>query len=569
MNGHETEASQSPTLPALDSLANSLFSGQGLLLLVILMVLGCLQLWEGRQRRQNSLARAHFGGRREKRQARRKAIVQMQARQHNQVALTIGTPQHRGDARPLYLPDIQRGVAVMGGPGSGKTFSVIDRLIHSVLAQGFPKILYDAKFPTQTKRHAAYAAALGYDVHIFAPGFAESAVCNPLDFLRDASDVATARQLAEVMNRNFRLLSQGGEDRFFDAAGDQLTEAVLALAKGTAYPDILMAQSILALPNLGERLAAAREMNPWVRKSFDQLVSVKESEKTQAGIIASASEVFSRFMKPDILGAFCGETTLPLDLDGRQLLIFGLDRERRDVVGPLMAGILHLLISRNVSRKRCTPLVVALDELPTLYLPSLVQWINENREDGLALVLGFQNLAQLEKGYGREVARAILGACATKAIFNPQEQDSAQLFSQYLGQEEVQNQRRSRSRGKGGSSISISEERQTRPLLESSQLLKLKTGECVLINPHFSNCQEAYLPLRERIHIAQADLRKAERSQSLWASVQRKLAARNLQTPPSVADLEQRAALAEALLPEPEEETDEVAALSNRLQGML
>ncbi len=558
-------------LPAFDSLGSSLISSPGLILLGIVGLLGLLYAFDGLQNGKQPLASARFGGKQEKRTARCKAMAQMQARQHNQVALYIGTPQDASDPRPLYLPDVQRGVAVIGGPGSGKTYSVIDPLIRSALEQGFPVIQYDFKYPTQTARHAAYAAHLGYEVHVFAPGFPESAVCNPLDFLRDDSDVGTARQFAEVMNKNFRLLSQAGDDRFFDAAGDQLTEAVLALAKSTAYPDIMMAQAFLALTNLGERVAAAREMNPWVRKSFDQLVSVKDSEKTQAGIIGSASEVFSRFMKPDVLGAFCGNTTLPLDLEGRTLLIFGMDRERRDVIGPLVAGILHTIISRNVSRKRRDPLVVAIDELPTLYLPALVQWINENREDGLALILGFQNLAQLEKGYSREVARAILGACATKAIFNPQEQDSAHLFSQYLGQEEIQNQRRSRSRGKGGTSVSTSEDRQTRPLLESSQFLKLKTGQCVLINPNFSNRQEAYLPLRQHLHIPKTDLHKAERSQSLWEKVQSRLAARSPKEPPSVADLEQRTEVAEALLPEPAEpaQSDEFDQISNRLKAML
>ncbi|MEM1310631.1 MAG: type IV secretion system DNA-binding domain-containing protein [Cyanobacteria bacterium P01_D01_bin.71] len=122
-------------------------------------------------------------------------------------------------------------------------------------------------------------------------------------------------------------------------------------------------------------------------------------------------------MKEGVLGSFCGRTSIPLELSGKLLLIFGMDRERRDVVGPLVATVLHTIITRNVAKRRQDPLIVAIDELPTLYLPTLVQWLNENREDGLSVILGFQNLVQLEKTYGRELARAILGACATKAIF--------------------------------------------------------------------------------------------------------------------------------------------------------
>jgi type IV secretory pathway TraG/TraD family ATPase VirD4 len=167
--------------------------------------------------------------------------------------------------------------------------------------------------------------------------------------------------------------------------------------------------------------------------SFGQLVSVEDSEKTAASIVATAASNFTRFIKKDILASFCGETTIPLDLEGKQLLIMGLDRERRDVVAPLLATVLHMIVSRNVTKKREDPLILALDELPTLYLPALVQWLNENREDGLVTLLGFQNMAQLEQKYGEELARSILGGCASKAIFNPQEQKSAQMFSDFLG----------------------------------------------------------------------------------------------------------------------------------------
>jgi type IV secretory pathway TraG/TraD family ATPase VirD4 len=69
------------------------------------------------------------------------------------------------------------------------------------------------------------------------------------------------------------------------------------------------------------------ELNPWVYASFGQLVSVEDSEKTAASIVATAASNFTRFIKKDILAAFCGETTIPLDLEGKQLLITGLDRE--------------------------------------------------------------------------------------------------------------------------------------------------------------------------------------------------------------------------------------------------
>ncbi|GAX42891.1 transfer complex protein TrsK-like protein [Tolypothrix sp. NIES-4075] len=60
--------------------------------------------------------------------------------------------------------------------------------------------------------------------------------------------------------------------------------------------------------------------------------------------------MFQRFLKCDFVSVFCGKTTLPLNLDGKQLIVFGLDRNNRDIVKPLLAAILHMIITHNVSR---------------------------------------------------------------------------------------------------------------------------------------------------------------------------------------------------------------------------
>ena len=534
---------------SLSQLFSTLQSKNGLVLLgcVVIIVIFALR----GNRKQGKLATSRFGGGKEKSAARKRAFKQLKERKRNAVSLYIGKPTREKDPKSLYLPDLQRGVAVCGGPGSGKTFSVIDPLIRSALDQGLPVALYDFKYPTQSARHAAYAAKLGYEVRVFAPGFPESDVCNPIDFLRSESDAEMARQIATVLNKNFRLMTQSTEDGFFAAAGDQLTEALLMLAKSTKYPDIMTAQAVLGLTNLGNRIAAAEKLNKWIRVSFTQLIGVKDAEKTASGIVGSASETFTRFMKAGVLGAFCGETSIPLDLEGKQLLIFGMDRERRDVVGPLVATVLHMIVTRNVAKRRKDPLVVAIDELPTLYLPTLVQWLNENREDGLAVTLGFQNLVQLEKTYGRELARAILGACATKAIFNPQEYEAARMFSDFLGDEEIQYKQKSRNRGGGKASTTISEQDRTRKLFEPSQFLRLPPGKCVLINPGFVSQGEAAIPIQQTIKIPKADIQTSEASEALWDKIHERLVQRSPQHIPTTKDLEKRRDLVEAMLPEP------------------
>jgi type IV secretory pathway TraG/TraD family ATPase VirD4 len=512
-------ATTSQSYSPQNQLLNFATSQNGIVILVCLAILIVLHLSGNAGKKK--IATGQFASNREKNKARSQAITQIEHPKRNSVALYIGRPKLL-NTPPLYLPDAQRGTAICGGPGSGKTFSVIDPAVRSAIDQGFPIILYDFKYPSQTERIAGYAKQQGYQVKVFAPGFPESETCNPLDFLKDETDSLMARQMAEVLNRNFATNgSNKSEDPFFAQAGDQLTEGIFLLAKSfRQYGDLMMCQALLSLDKLPERLRSkADSLNPWIYTSFGQLISVGASEKTVASIIATSSSNFTRFMKKQILSAFCGQTTIPLDMQGRKLLILGLDRERRDVIGPLLATVLHMIVNRNVAKQRKDPLILCLDELPTLYLPSLVQWLNENREDGLVCLLGFQNLAQLEKTYGKELARSILGGCASKAIFNPQEYESAKIFSDFLGEEEISFKQKSKGRSGGKRNINFADQQRTRKLFEPSQFLKLPTGSCILINPGYRNSKEASIPIRQKIKLPTSELRLIDYSLKIWEKI--------------------------------------------------
>lgn len=551
----------------------TLFSPIGLALAVSVGALMVAKGVEGRGS-SNKLARGRWAGARERTAARKLACKQIVQRKHNRVALYIGTPKGATfkvvgnkritnlpeDKSRLYLPDVQRGILVCGGAGSGKTFSMINPLVRSAIDQGLPIVLYDFKYAHQESetssakgqaaKLAGYAALHGYEVTILAPGFSESCVANPIDFLRSETDAEMARQLAIVLNRNFKLTSGDSSDSgFFANAGDQLAQAIFMLARGTCFPDIMMCHQILSLPRLIERIQQAN-LNPWVKVAFEQFLSVAGSPETAASIIGTTSGLFTRFMTPSTLAAFCGKTNIPLDLKGRRMVIFGMDKEKRDVIAPLLVSILHLLISRNVANKRTEPLVLALDELPTLYLPALVDWLNQNREDGLISILGLQNLSQLEKAYSEEITNAIFGGCATKAFFNPQDDVAAKRFSDFLGQEQIKHRERSRSSGgKGGASTSISEQNSTRDLFEVNQFNTLGEGRAVIVSPGFKSGRDISLPLLEQIRIPKSDIEFESKSVAAWYRLQQSFIEKSVLREPSGEELEERRLEAERILP--------------------
>lgn len=501
--------------------------------------------------KKGKMTTGRFGGRSEQWRAAAIARTQRKQRQAHKVALKAGN---------LHIPHAQQSLTVTGAPDSGKTFSIIDPAIRSAIAQGFPILVYDFK-GSQLEVHAAWAAAQGYEVAVFAPGQPYTGVCNPLDFLVDETDSLMAAQLAQVLQKNTQREGAYRDNDFFTSAGTNLVEAVMLLAKMTPYPDLLMASKLLNLSDLPLRIraaGAAGRIPAWTMESFSQLLASEGADKQIAGIVATAQRTFKTFIGKQLVSSFCGRTTIPLDLKEKQILFLQVDIQKRDTVSPLLAAVLHLIVTRNFARPRTMPLILALDELPTLYLPELPKWINEFRSYGFVALLGYQNFAQLQHMYGRELSRALFAACGTKVFFNPKDRETATEFSGYLGEKEVRLHTRSHSHGRQGGS-SYSEQYQKMPLLTPDQILKLDQGECVFINPAYKGGYEASIPLRLKVKIAQRDIGIQQRSTELWHSKVCECLTDQMAEQHSVLDLNQeneiRRELAERLFPLPVEAT--------------
>lgn len=545
-----------------------IFSETGLLLIVMLGCLIALKFLDNTKKVK--LARAKFGGRRERAAARKLACQQIRARKLNEAALYIGSPRGSGfkvvdgkrttylpeDPATTYIPFANEHIFVFGRPGAGKTFSVIDPLVRSAIDQGFPVFYYDLKGhedPAPSSKVVGYAHKRGYKISIFAPGYPETCVCNPLDFLGHSHDSEMAYQLADVLTQNFKLNdSASSNNDFFTKTGNNLVQAILLLAKACAYPDIAMCHKLLALPNLIERLKAA-DLDEYTRVAFDDFLSSAGSPETSASIATTASLLFRRFMSPQVLTAFCGKTTLPLDVEGRNLIVFKMDPQKLSVVGPLLAATINLMIVRNLFRSRQTPLVFSGDEIPSIYLPFLVRGLNWLRSSGFIGILASQGKGYLEETYGEKTVDGILGACATQIICDLNDQKTAEYYCKQLGNENLAYKQKSRSKGKNSASTSLSEHQQTRPLIEIQQLQQLPKGKCIIINPGYGNKKETKIPIIETIKIRQRDQIQVQESIAMWSSIKAELIKGNKTTPFEEIGLKQREQEAKLLLQLPQE----------------
>ena len=222
------QGESNPYLPSLDGIGRFLFSSDGMLMLTCVGLLILLGVCSGRKK--GKLARGYFAGSKERRNARKKAYSQIKKRQHNAVGGFLGQPRGysckqagRGfsinlpmDPRLTYVADCQRGVIATGGAGSGKSASLINPLVKSFVMQHFPIILYDFKYSTrpsadadfkgQAPPVAGFAKKLGYDITVFAPGFPETCVCNPLDFIRSETGCRNSRPACNYLKQELSLI---------------------------------------------------------------------------------------------------------------------------------------------------------------------------------------------------------------------------------------------------------------------------------------------------------------------------------------------------------------------------
>ena len=288
----------------------------------------------------------------------------------------------------------------------------------------------------------------------------------------------------------------------------------MQLAKALPHPDLLTAYAILKDDQLLDRLAGVSKINPWLDLAFGQLMSTKESEKTVDSIRGTASLVFGKLSTKEILTSITGRSTLTKDLSGKKLIIFGVKQDIRLVVAPLLATVLNILVTKNVKHGRQESLFVSLDELPTLYLPHIVEWLAENRKYGQCTMIGYQSFKQLTKTYGAETAEVIFSNTATKFLFNPQSEESAKKFSSMLGETDVSYKTRSRTWGK---SRTISDHRGLRPLMRPEEFQGFGEGSCILLSPGYNKDRRYFLPAKfDPIEITDYEKRLEAASIRAW-----------------------------------------------------
>jgi len=444
--------------------------------LVIAIVVAIILTSVERRSQKARLSDGRWANQREIKACFRKGRKQEENQVFNDAALFVGSD------RQFYIPDASASIGLYGMAGIGKTATFVSPFIESLMLQGMSALILDVK-GTLKKRHAASLLANGYEVGILAPGKPYSDSINFLDFMVDHLDSGMAAQGGRTLNRSSGDPSSS-RDGFFGPQGDDFLKVMLMLGKAGPHKDFLSVWKILSLPNLPNRLKAAkkyRNIDPWLSEVIVAIEAAGLAPETLAGILLSGITHFQGLMARNYL-PFTMSTTVPLNLMGKQAIFFEPDLQRMSATVPLIAMAIHMLIMRNTdpSRKRTVPLVFVADEIDSVYMADLKTYTTLLREMGLITILSFQSDKQPKYTFGADYAAATLSSCTTRITMNPNDYDTASLISHSLGDRQIDFKSRSQNFGQSGGSQGLSDHAQLGPLCSATEINGMAQGEAII-----------------------------------------------------------------------------------------
>ncbi|HEM8879981.1 TPA: type IV secretion system DNA-binding domain-containing protein [Providencia stuartii] len=137
------------------------------------------------------------------------------------------------------------------------------------------------------------------------------------------------------------------------------------------------------------------------------------------------------------------------------------------------------LMARGVNNERTLWIVV--DELPSLKkIPALSMLMAEGRGFGAAVVLGIQEINQLEEEFGKNTSKTILGLCSTQLHFRLNNADTAEWVSKVLGEAEREevDEDLNYSADDIRDGVRVSSKRQNRKVVLPSEIMDLPDLSC-------------------------------------------------------------------------------------------
>lgn len=363
-----------------------------------------------------------------------------------------------------------RGTWVVGTPGSGKTFSIIEPFIRQHSAKGFAIVAYDYKFPTLAQK-LYYHYRINKKAGLTPKGCAFNIInfvnveysrrVNPIQ-LKYISNLAAASETAETLLESLQKGKKeggGGSDQFFQTSAVNFLAACIYFfcnyekrpydenGQEMNYDKTIDPETGMIKPTgvVRDTMGNVKEPAYWLGKYSDMphiLSFLNESYETIFEVLMTDTEVApllgpfrtafdnkameqlegmigtlrvftSRLATKESYWIFSKEgddfDLKVSDPNHPSYLLIANDPEMESIIGALNALILNRLVTRvNTGQGKNVPVSIIVDELPTLYFHKIDRLIGTARSNKVSVTLGFQELPQLEADYGKTGMQKII-----------------------------------------------------------------------------------------------------------------------------------------------------------------
>lgn len=310
-----------------------------------------------------------------------------------------------------------RATIVLGTPGSGKSYAIVNNFIKQQIEKGFSMYIYDFKFDDLST--IAYNHLLKHrDQYKVQPKFyvinfddpRRSHRCNPLnpDFMTDISDAYEAAYTI-MLNLNRSWIQKQGD--FF------VESPIILLAAIIWYLKIYQDGKYCTFPHAIELLNKKYEDVFTILTTYSELENYLSpfmdawkggAQDQLQGQIASAKIPLSRMISPQLYWVMTGDD-FSLDINNPKepkILCVGNNPDRQNIYSAAL-GLYNSRIVKLINKKGQLKSSVIIDELPTIYFRGLDNLIATARSNKVAVCLGFQDFSQLTRDYGDKESKVI------------------------------------------------------------------------------------------------------------------------------------------------------------------
>ncbi|WP_027384929.1 type IV secretory system conjugative DNA transfer family protein [Epilithonimonas caeni] len=382
-----------------------------------------------------------------------------------------------------------RGTMVIGTPGSGKSFGVINPAIRQMIAKGYCLAIYDFKFP-DLAQIAYYHYLLkkskesdyNYSFHVINLNEVEkSKRINPFA-KKYVNTLAEAQEMAEAMVSSLQkggASAGGGSDQFFTQSAINFLSSCIyffATHENGKYSDLPHILSFMnrSYKEIFDTLFDHEELtsllspfkSAYDNKAFDQL----------EGQVGTLKIFLSRLATKESFWVFSGdEVELKItDRENPSIIILASDPGTQDINSALYSSVLNRTL-RLINSKNNLPGGIIADEFPTIYIHKIDNIVATARSNKVAVLLGLQEIPQLRQFYKKEVADTISAIVGNILSGSARDKNTLDWLEKLFGK--IKQKTYSQSISQQGTSTSINEKMDN--MIPAGKIAALKTGEMV------------------------------------------------------------------------------------------